>query len=111
MRPWCKAIPPIICTSKWRMPVERTEASRLSACAHAGVQNSLHFGFEFAHARDERMDRLYVALVASAENFCQKLTNHFFNLVCAGVLPSGLRVSLALGGPSRCPGPPSASDT
>jgi hypothetical protein len=28
--PWCRTMPPIICTSKWRMPVVRTLASRRS---------------------------------------------------------------------------------
>ena len=37
MRPWCRAMPPIICTSKCRMPVTRFDASRTVAKASGRI--------------------------------------------------------------------------
>ena len=38
--PWCKTMPPISCTSKWRMPVVRTLASRTMAKASGKISSS-----------------------------------------------------------------------
>src|SRR5688500_17580851 len=38
--PWCNAMPPTICTSKWRMPSVRFEASRTTANASGSTDSS-----------------------------------------------------------------------